>query len=36
MIKKKEFNKKCGTNIKEDENIKELNLINYKLGNDII
>lgn len=31
-----EFNKKCGTNLKEDENIKELNLINYKLGNDII
>ena len=31
-----EFNKKCGTNIKDDENIKELNLINYKLGNDII
>ena len=30
-----EFNKKCGTNIK-DENIKELNLISYNLGNDII
>jgi len=30
-----EFNKKCGANI-QDENIEELNLINYKLGNDII
>ena len=29
-----EFNKKYGNNIK-DENIKELNLINFKLGNDI-
>lgn len=30
-----EFNKKCGANIK-DENIPELNLINFKLGNDIL
>ena len=30
-----EFNKKCGANIK-DETIDELNLINYKLGNDIL
>ena len=29
-----EFNNRCGTNI--DENIQELNLINFKLGNDII
>ena len=30
-----EFNQKCGTSLK-DENITELNLINYKLGDDII
>ena len=29
-----EFNKRCGTNI--NESIQELNLINFKLGNDII
>ena len=30
-----EFNKKCGSSIK-DENIEELNLINFKLGNDVL